>query len=85
MTSTPRQRKPAFDFARQLREPGFRDWLQRTGYRSELLVVPLAADADWRDAEPLLMGGQGPALLARQNEQEPHGWELRYINEGDPL
>jgi hypothetical protein len=74
---TAEQRAPGFAFARQLRDPDFRRRLMMTGYRSGMPIVPIAPEQDWEDAIALL-DGPVPALLARQNDNEPHGWELRY-------
>lgn len=73
---------PAFDFARQLRDSDFRRRLTMTGYFSGMPVVALAAGQDWSAGLALLPDRSEPALLARQNIDHLHGWELHYVRQG---
>lgn len=72
-------REPGFAFARQLpRDPELRRRLKMIGHRSGMPIAVVGSDKSWRDALSLLHE-DGDALLARQNDNEPHGWELHYV------
>lgn len=76
-------REPGFVFAHQLRDPEFRCRLKMTGYRSGMPIAAVGSDKSWQDALSLL-AEDGDVLLARQNDNEPHGWELHYVLRKSP-
>lgn len=71
----------AFDFARRLREPGFRAYLVAFGYISGTTVLAVENGTTTERLAELAADRRGEAVLvARRDPRAPHGWRLSLLD-----